>query len=76
MADAATRIDEKESLAARIMRYLRAQPQEQRWATAPQVAMAIGETQAAVEGAIDHMVAQVELAVRGRWSLTHIAAVG
>ena len=73
--DAATRIDEQEGLAARILRYLRRLPREQRWATAPQVAMAIGTTQAAVEDAIDHMVAQVELAVRGRWSLTHIAAV-
>jgi len=76
VADAATRIDEQEGLAARIMRYLRQLPQAERWATAPQVAMAIGATQAAVEDAIDHMVAQVELAVRGRWYLTHVAAVG
>ena len=72
---ATTTTSEQEALAERILRYLRELPSADPWAHAPQIAMALGVTQSAVERVIDGLAGRVEVTVRGRWQLRHVAAV-
>lgn len=60
-------------LTDRILGFLRSLPIDERWQNSAQIAMCLNVTQAAIERALDDLAGVVEVAVRGRWGVPHVA---